>query len=129
MDEGKYYRLQKLGGIFQQLRNQQRLSTLEKLTLEVLEDINTDYLKCLNLFGIMANLTEATSTRDIAILFEVSPQTMTQTLRALKEGGFDFKITMSTANWYDPLIIPENSMLQYLINTKVLKYRISRKFG
>lgn len=115
MDADKYQRLKAWGGIFQQLRYQRTLSTLEKLTLSLLRQHSNDYDRCLRLFDHLLRLEQPLPTPDIAKDLGLSVQTLVQMLRALREGGFEFQISLSTANWYDRLEIPKSSMLRYLI--------------
>lgn len=121
MDAGKYARLQAWGGIFQLLRTQRKLSTLERMTLELLRQSSNDFDRCLHLFDYLSKLEEPTSTPDLAKALGLGNETLVQTLRALKEGGFEFKISVSTANWYEPLEIPPSSMLRYLITLRTRK--------
>lgn len=119
MDARKYDRLKKWGGIFQQLRNQRTLSTGEKLMLELLAALGNDYDRCLQLFDFLQKIDEPIDTSSIAIALQIGKESMIQTLRALREGGFELEFYASTSNWYEPLKIPQSSMLQWLISKRV----------
>lgn len=120
MDSAKYQRIQKLGAIFYQLRHQKTLSTLDRLTLELLQEMSSDYDRCLDLFEFLTKIKvgETAETKAIAAAVGIGKETAVQTLRALREGGFKFEIETSTANHYRCLDLPKSSMLLYLIQRR-----------